>query len=120
MASKEDKRRIVARNFFTDNRDQYEDYHEALTEFMSGANASDRFVDAAAESFIKPKDGHTVLVRDDGHVVEVRDIDAFMEPRTEMTEDEFTELTDQIGVALEENEDLDGAAVLVKIGWRIL
>jgi len=120
MITTEDKRKICARNFFNDNRDQYEDYHEAAAEFLSGQNVSDRFVDFAVEPYIKPQEGHYVLVGNDGHVATVRAEDGFFSPRTEMTREEgeaieaaFEAMNDKYPEALE-------LELLEKMGWRVI
>src|ERR1700677_2393162 len=88
MVTTEDKLKIAARAFFTDNQDQYEDYHEALSEFISGSNQSETFIEFCVEPYIKPEDGHAVLVRDDAHVATVRMSDGLFTPRTEMSQGE--------------------------------
>jgi len=116
--TKEDKCRIVARNFFTDNPDQYEDYHEALAEFMSGLNTSDQFIDFAVERYIKPEKGFSLYMTDAGHVAAIRDADGFFQPRTEMTPEEVEELEEAFRKAADDFPDLDGFDLIEKIGWR--
>lgn len=118
MVSAEDKRRICARLFFQDNQDQYEDYHEAAAEFLSGNNASDKFVDFTVEAIVRPEPGHMIFVRDDGHVASLRMEDGFFEPRTEMTEDEGEENMEKFGQAFEDDPELEPLGALKAIGWR--
>lgn len=117
----EDKRRIVARIFFTDNRDQYEDYHEALSEFISGNNQSEDFINFAVKPYVESKKGHTVLMRDDGHVVDIRESDGFLSYRTDMTEDEAESLQDQTTEVIDEYPDKEpGIWILKSLGWRVI
>lgn len=120
MITVEDKRRICARAFYQDNKDQYEDYHEALAEFMSGQNVSDSFIDTVVEPFVSPEPGHFVVVNDLGHVASVRDSDGFFSPRTEFTQDEGMSLEVEFTKAMDEFPDLDGIPLLEKTGWRVV
>lgn len=113
---KEMKLRILARNFFTDNQDQYEDYRHALTEFMAN-EPSDTFVEFCIEPYVTPKDGFVVMYRDDGHVAEIRNADGWFNPRTEMTHEEGAEFEEQYEKAMEEFPNLEGYDLLEKIGW---
>ena len=116
--TKEDKCRIVARNFYTDNPDQYEDYHEALTEFMSGNNCSDTFIEFCVAPYLKPEDGCEIVMSDIGHVASVRLLDGFFNPRTEMTQDEGEAMEEAFHKAADEYPDLDGLDLLLKTGWK--
>jgi len=119
MLTLEDKKRICARLFFTDNEDQYEDYHEALAEFMSGENVTETFVDFAVQSAIQPEEGHDVYTNKGGHVATVRLDDGFFSFRTEMTDDEVEEARELWEKAREENPEVGDISVLLeKAGWK--
>jgi len=115
--SKEDKRRLCARAFFEDNPDQYEDYHEALTEFMSN-KVTDSFIDAICRFNVNPEPGFGMFIRDDGHIMSYRFTDDFCQPQTCMTDEEceadqaaFTEISGNF-------PDLSSLEILEKMGWR--
>jgi hypothetical protein len=116
--TKEDRARIVARAFYEDNRDQYEDYRHALTEFMNQQNTSEEFMKFAVEPFVKPKEGHSIWVNDVGHVLAVRAEDGFVEPIFEMTDAEFEELQEHTENAVDANQDADEFEIMEMIGWR--
>ena len=120
MITTEDKRRICARAFFQDNQDQYEDYHEAAAEMLSGSNVSDAFVDTVVEPFLRPEPGHVVVVNDKGHVATVREKDFFFSPRTEMTQDDGEEMEALNYKFAEEFPDLSEIELLQKMGWKII
>lgn len=113
----EDQRKIVARNFFNDNRDSYEDYHEAETEFMS-RDISETFIKLALEPYIKQESGHILFMRDDGHVASLRESDQFFSPRTEMTDEEGEELEESFEAAKEKYPNYNEVQLLESIGWR--
>lgn len=118
--TKEDKARICARAFFQDNQDQYEDYHEALTEFTSGNNVSDSFIDFAVEHYLTPVPGYILVTNAVGHVVNIRDSDGFLEPVTEMSEEECEAMNEAFHEAADKYADLTELALLEKIGWKVL
>lgn len=118
-----DKRRIAARIFFQDNQggeDGYEDYHEALAEFISGENQSDQFIEFVVKPYLKPKEGHTLIMRDDGHVASVRDEDGYFEPLTEMTQNEGEAFHEEYLKAADEYPDIEGYELLAKIRWKVI
>ena len=118
MISQEDKLKIVARLFFQDNPDQYEDYHEALTEFMGQSKPSDAFINSCVEHVIKPQDGCAIVMSSVGHVASVRIDDGFFEPRTDMSDEECEAVEDRFQETADENPDLDGLDLLVKMDWK--
>lgn len=121
QASLEDKIRIVARAFFQDNPNDYEDYHAALSEFMNRENTSDKFIEFGAEPFLKCKPGHVLVIREiDGHLATVRESDGYLEPVFEMTKDEGESMMDSFHEASEKYPDLDGVPLLLKTGWKLL
>lgn len=115
----EEKRKIVARFFFRDNPDEYEDFHEAHVEFASGQNVSDSFVDSVIEMNIKSEEGHSFVMNESGHVAKVRLTDGFFEPLTGMTEEEGSEVIETFHAA-EGKYDLDGLDLLLKCGWKVI
>lgn len=116
----EEKRKIAARVFFQDNQNDYEDYHEAATEFLNPGNMSDQFVEFVVEPLTKPLEGYLLFTRDDGHVIRVRADDGFLEPVTEMTNDEGELLAEQLTKASEEKPDFDDIGLLKAIGWKLI
>lgn len=118
MITREDKNRIAARLFFQDNSDQYEDYHEALTEFMSGNNTSEVFVDFCVKPMVQPEEGCAVVTNEIGHVATVRLSDGFFSPRTEMTQDEGEAIEEKFHEAADLHPDLDGLDLLLTTGWK--
>lgn len=114
----EDKKRILARAFFTDNRDQYEDYHEALTEFMSGQNVTDRFIEFGAEPYLRGKEGYELFTNKDGHVVAFREHDGHVLPITEMDEDEGDAFNEALQKLADENPVADMNDIFEKLGWK--
>lgn len=127
MITEEDKKRIVARAFYNDNEDQYEDFREALTEFMNGQNTSQKFIDFAVEPFIKPIEGHIRLVNDEGHVIAFREKDGYMDPNHSNIENEaeWVEYQKQMMTAIQSapiaiqstSQVLD---LLTGLKWRVI
>jgi hypothetical protein len=118
MIAAEDKRKIAARAFFHDDN-EYEDFHEAETEFMA-LNHAEAFIDFVCEPYLKPKPGHSIVMRGDGHLATVREVDGFFEPVFDMTDKEGEEVMEAFNEAAEKHPGLDGLPLLLKTGWKIL
>lgn len=118
--SKEDKCKIAARLFYDDNRDQYEDFHEAFVEFASGLNVSEAFLETVVSLNVKPRSGHRIVLGPNGALAAVREVDGFFEPISNMTHDEGAIMEGSFNVACEEYTDLDEWGILNKIGWKVI
>jgi len=117
--TKEDKRRIAARLFFNDNKDQYEDYHEALSEFISGQNQSDDFIDFVVEPLLKGEPGHHLFTKD-GHVAKLRIEDDFFSPLTEMSEFDGESFETSFDAVADKNPNTSVSGILELLGWKRL
>lgn len=114
---KADKLKILARLFFQDNEDQYEDYRAAEIEFMT-QTPSDSFIEFTLGHTLKPKEGHELVYSPVGHVAYVRDSDGFLEPVTEMSQEDGMELETEFEEAAGKYLDLDGMDLLLKTSWK--
>ncbi len=116
--TKEDKLKILARVFYIDNEDTYEDYRDALTEFMAKP-PPDQFIDFSLQPYLKPaEEGCILLMTDSGHVASIRIKDGYFEPRTETTENEDLEIQAKFTETADQNPGLDGVDLLYKMGWK--
>lgn len=121
--SNQDKRAIVARNFFNDNKegeDAYEDYREALIEISNPENVNDTFIDFAVQPYLQRKEGCRLMMKD-GFVVSIREADGFLEPLTEMTQDEGEEIENAFQDIADKFPNVESSFVLMqKLGWKLL
>lgn len=120
-----DKRIIVARNFFIDNqegKDAYEDFREALIEFTGSQAPPDAFIEFAVQPYLdQRKDGHLLLLHPDGWLMNLRTKDDYMEPVTEMTDEQGETLHEEFQAMDDKFPDEESAVKLLqKIGWKII
>ena len=115
-----DKRKIAARLFFSDNRDSYDDFQDALNEFTDGKNQTDAFIDTLVSPILKPVEEHILLMRYDGHVATLRLADNFFSPRTKMIEEEGEELKEQFEITNQQNPNDNELELLLKMGWTLI
>lgn len=118
--SMEQKRKIVARNFFTENREQYKDYAEAREELSNDKILSDAFIDFAVEPYLRMIEGCDLITNDQGHVLSIRISDGFVEPITMITDEEIREMQDKYMEAGKEHGLLNRNLLIEKIGWTFL
>lgn len=117
---KEDKLKILARLFFQDNQDDYEDFRAAEVEFMAN-QPTDMFIEFCLKPILsKKRDDNSLVMNSQGHVASVRHSDGYFEPLTEMTQDDGSEMEDAFHEASEKYPDLDGLDLLVKTDWKVI
>lgn len=117
--SKQDKLKIMARLFFQDNEDQYEDFRDAEVEFMAHP-PTDTFIDFCLEPLLKKEEGTSIVMNSQGHVASVRHSDGFFDPKTDMTVDEGEEMEGAFHEAADKYPDLDGMDLLLKMDWKVI
>lgn len=115
-----DKRIIAARLFFVDNRDSYDDFKDALDEFLDGKNQSDKFIDAVVNPIMKKTEGHILLMSPNGHVANLRLSDNFFSPLTQMTLEEGEALEKQFETTNNTFPEDDELEILKKMGWKTI
>ena len=118
MITQEEKRKIAARCFYADNMDEYEDFQEAMVDFMGQHKPSDTFVNFVVDEYLKPEAGLSVWMSIDGHVATIREKDGYFKPRTMMFEDDALKMQADYEQASIAFPNLKQIELLPKIGWK--
>lgn len=118
--SLEDKRKITARNFFTDQigtEDAYENYEEALSEIQQ---VPEEFCNTVLRAMPLEKEGYRTLMKD-GYVINVNPETGHVLPVSEMTEEDGQKIQTEFQNTSLVHPEITSAVVLMQqMGWKVL
>jgi hypothetical protein len=121
--TKEDKLKILARNFYNDNtkevdsKNGYKNYSEALSEFFKNS-PSDSFIDSVLRNYIKQETGKKLFMNDEGFLITLRESDNFIEFVNVITEKDARKIQARSLAILNADPDISETEALSLAGWR--
>lgn len=113
--NKEQKLRITGRAFYNDNKDEYEDYNEAVVEL---SKTSESFIDFIFEANTPAKEGYLLLEKE-GNLIYVNNETGHVLPCSDLDEDFGNELQEQSQEQVDLNPyEQDLVKLFSNIGWQ--
>lgn len=115
--TKEEKIKIAARAFYSDNREEYSSFDQAVEEM---GKTSERFIDGVVEMNTQRKEGASLMLSPLGIMVNLYP-DGYVEFVSNLNEEEAEALTKESRIAIAKfppETDVTPEDVFVSMGWK--
>lgn len=116
--TQEQKVKIAARQFFEEDREQYDNFEQAVEELKK---VSTQFIDTVIKFIPESVDSGYRLIFKDGHVAAVNSSDGHLVPMTNASEKSYFEVLKQFqDMADKKPECRNAIIILQELGWALL